>query len=56
MEVNGHIQAPEASAPEKEQPVLIGQEAGWAPEPDWAWWQKNKSLPLLGKEPQSSRP
>jgi hypothetical protein len=35
MEVSGQLHAPAALHSEKETPVPIGQEAGWAPEPVW---------------------
>jgi len=33
MEVSGQLHAMAALSPEKEPLVLIGEEAGWAPEP-----------------------
>jgi hypothetical protein len=35
-----------------EPPAPIGYEAGWAPEPVWTLWIREKSLTLLGIEPQ----
>jgi hypothetical protein len=36
--------------------VHVGQKAGWIPELLWTWWQREKFLPLLGTESQSSSP
>jgi hypothetical protein len=33
--------------------VTIIQEAGWAPEPVWTLWRRDKSLTLLGIKPRS---
>jgi len=33
---------PAALIPEKQPPIPIGQEAGWAPEPVWTRWRKEK--------------
>jgi hypothetical protein len=43
MEVSGELHAPAALPPEKEPPVSIGQEAGWAPKPVWTLWTREKS-------------
>jgi len=43
MEVSGQLHAMGISAWGKETPALIGQEAGWASEPVWTWWQGEKS-------------
>jgi len=40
MEVSGQLHTPR-----KESPVPIEQEAGWALEPLWTWWQKQKISP-----------
>jgi hypothetical protein len=32
--------------PEKQPPIHIEQEEGWAPEPVWTWWQREKFLSL----------
>jgi len=40
--------------PGKKPPVLIGYEAEWAPESVWAWWRREKTLPLPGIETRSS--
>jgi hypothetical protein len=43
MEVVGQIHAPAALSPEKEPPVPIGYEAGWASEPVWTLWRRETS-------------
>jgi hypothetical protein len=48
MEVSGQLHAPAALPLEKEPPVLIGYEVGWAPEPAWRLWNREKSLALAG--------
>jgi hypothetical protein len=40
MEVNNKVQPPADVTPEKEPPIPIGQEAGWAPEPVWTLWRR----------------
>jgi hypothetical protein len=43
--VSGQLHAPAALPPGKETLVLIGQEAGWAPESVWmTWWSENSFL------------
>jgi hypothetical protein len=42
MEVSGQLQAPAALPPGKEPPVPFGEEAGWAPEPVWTQWWREK--------------
>jgi hypothetical protein len=42
MEVSGQLHAPAALPPGKELLVPIGEEAGWAPEPFWTWWWREK--------------
>jgi len=56
--VSGWLHAPASLPPDKESPVPIGHEARWVPELVWMQWWREKipSLPLLGIEPQSSRP
>jgi len=34
--------------PQERTPLRIGQEAGWALEPVWAFWRREKSLFLAG--------
>jgi hypothetical protein len=44
-----------ALKPGKESPVLIGQEAGWTPQPVWTQrLEKKIILPLPGIEPRSN--
>jgi hypothetical protein len=43
MEVSGQFHA-RAALP----PVPIGQDAGWAPEPVWTLWRREKSLAPAG--------
>jgi hypothetical protein len=40
--VTGQLHAPAALPPGKEPPVPILWEAGWAPEPVWTLWRKQK--------------
>jgi hypothetical protein len=42
MEVSGQLHAPAALPPGKKPLVPIGQEAGWAPEPFWTRWFREK--------------
>jgi hypothetical protein len=43
MEVNDQLHDPAALTPEKELPVPIEYEAGWAPEPVWTQWRREES-------------
>jgi hypothetical protein len=43
MEVSGQLHAQAAKLPEKKLPVLIGQEAGWAPEAVWTGGEEKKN-------------
>jgi hypothetical protein len=43
MKLSGQLHAPIALLPEKEPPVPIWQEAGWAPEMVWTLWCREKS-------------
>jgi hypothetical protein len=52
MVVNGQLYAPAVLHPGEEAPVPIGQEAGWAPEPVWRRWRREKSLPYPGIVPR----
>jgi hypothetical protein len=45
LQVSGQLHAPAASPPEKEPPVPIVWEAGWAPEPVWTTWRRENSQP-----------
>jgi len=51
MEVSGQLHNLVTLFLEKELPVLIVQEVGWAPESVWTWWQRKKALPLLAIKP-----
>jgi hypothetical protein len=42
MEVSGQLHAPAAFPPGKEPLVPSGEEAGWAPEPFWTRWFREK--------------
>jgi hypothetical protein len=54
MEVSVQLH-PSAALPQgKEPPVLIGQEAGWAPGPVWTLWRREESLVPVGIEPARS--
>jgi len=58
MEVNGQPHATAALPPGKEPPVPIGYEAGWALEPVWTRWRREKfPAPASNRilEPRSSR-
>jgi hypothetical protein len=48
MEVSGHLHAPASLPPRKEPLVPIGKEAGWAPEPFWTRWWREKFPALAG--------
>jgi hypothetical protein len=48
MEVSGQLYVPAALPPKKEHLLSIGQEAGWAPEPVWTLWRRDKSLAPAG--------
>jgi hypothetical protein len=45
MEVSGHLHALADLLPWKELPVPI-EETGWAPQPVWTLWRREKSLSL----------
>jgi hypothetical protein len=53
MEVSGELHAPVALPMEKELPVPIGQEAGWAPEPVGT---REKSLAPVGNRTPAVQP
>jgi hypothetical protein len=46
MEVSSKLHASTALPLNKEPSVPIGEEGGWAPEPVWTLWNKEKYLPL----------
>jgi hypothetical protein len=50
MEINDQFTAPVALLQGNKPPILIGYEAGWAPEPVWTLWTRGKSLSLQGIE------
>jgi hypothetical protein len=57
MEVSGQLHAPVALLPGKEPLVPIGQEAGWAPEPFWMrWWREKFPAPPPGNRTLEPRP
>jgi hypothetical protein len=43
VEVSGQLHAPAALSTWQKPPVLIRQEAGWAPQPIWTLWRREKS-------------
>jgi hypothetical protein len=49
--VSGPLHAPTALLPGKEPPVLIGQEARWAPGAVWTLWRREKSWPCRESNP-----
>jgi hypothetical protein len=51
MEVSGQLHGP-AALPS----VPTGQEAGWAPEPIWTLWSREKSLSPNGNRNQALQP
>jgi hypothetical protein len=48
MEVSGQLHAPSALPSEKDLPLFIEQEAGWAPKPVWKLWRRDKILAPAG--------
>jgi hypothetical protein len=48
MEVSGQLHASAALLPEKEPPVPIEWEAGWAPDPVSTLWSRKKWLASAG--------
>jgi hypothetical protein len=55
MEVIGQLHAPAPLPPGKEPPVHIGEESGWAPEPFWTRWWREK-FPAPPPKESSPRP
>jgi hypothetical protein len=54
MEVSGQLHGPAALSPRKETLVSIEQEAGWAPEPVWAlWWREKSPAPAGTRTPNN---
>jgi hypothetical protein len=45
MEASGQLHAPSALPLGEEPPVPIVYEAGWAPEPVWTLWRREKTFP-----------
>jgi hypothetical protein len=57
MEVSGQLHDPAALPPEKEPLVPIGKEAGWAPEPFWTrWWREKFPAPAGNQTLGPARP
>jgi hypothetical protein len=46
MEVSGQLHATTALNLDLDPPVPIGEETGWASEPVWTLWRREKSLAL----------
>jgi hypothetical protein len=53
-EVSGQLHTPASLPLRKELLIPIGEEAGWTTEPVWTLWRIEKSLALLGIEPEPS--
>jgi hypothetical protein len=52
MEVSGQFHAPTALPPREKPLVPTAQEAGWAPEPVWTrWWREKFSAPAGTRTP-----
>jgi hypothetical protein len=56
MEVSGKLYAPGASPPEKNPPVIFGQEVGWAPQAVWTMWRREISPDTAGTRAQVVQP
>jgi hypothetical protein len=54
--VSGQLYAPAALPPGEEPPVPIGYEAGWAPEPVWTLWSREKSIAPAGDWTPAAQP
>ena len=48
MEVSGQPHAPVTLTMDKEHPILLEEECGWAPEPVWTFWRRDQSLAPAG--------
>jgi hypothetical protein len=53
MEVSGELHAPPALPPRKERSVPIAYDAGWAPEPVWRLWRREKYIGPVGNQTSS---
>jgi hypothetical protein len=52
MDVSGQLHAPDTLPPRKEPLLPIGQEAGWAQEPVWMrWWREKFPAPAGARTP-----
>jgi hypothetical protein len=56
MEASGQLHAHAALPPRKESRVPSGQEAGWAPDPVWTLWSREKSLSPAGNQTRAVHP
>jgi hypothetical protein len=54
MEVSGQLHAPAALTPGQEPPAPNVYEAGWAPEPVWTLWRREKSCSCRQSNPGRS--
>jgi hypothetical protein len=52
MKVSDQVQTLAALAPVKEPLVPSGEKSGWAPQPVWMFWRKEKSLTPAGNQSQ----
>jgi hypothetical protein len=50
MQVSDQLHTPVVISLGKEQPVFIGWEAGWALEPTWTLWRREKFLASVGNQ------
>jgi hypothetical protein len=48
MYVSCQLHSPTALSPEKESPIPIRWDAGWAPDPVWTLWKREKCIALAG--------
>jgi hypothetical protein len=56
MEVSGHLHAPATLPPGKQIPIRwVPRAAGWAPEPVWMSWGRDKSLAPTGNQTPTRR-